>query len=411
MPVLSLFSSIFCNEEPIIKGLVSRTGFSLLRDSNIVAIASDMSGIHQSKMERVFSSKTSIFNQFTYEKERSIAYLKLALSRALDQQQLIIEGFVSHLIPKELSHVLNICLIADLPSRINRAIQEQNISENEAIHLIKSKDEDRTTWVNSLLSREDPWDASLYDILIPTDKIDVDAVIGLIEKNIKNEALKTTAGSEQAVSDFQLSASVEASLIKEGHNVLVKANDGEVTLTINKHVLMLSHLEKELNHIASQVAGVKNISIKVGPDFHPSESYKKLDLEMPSKVLLVDDEREFVQTLSERLLMRDMGSVVAYDGESALELINEDEPEVMILDLRMPGIDGIEVLKRVKRTHPNVEVIILTGHGSEDDRKVCMELGAFTYLQKPVDIDQLSAAIKHADEKIKNAAANPMESK
>ena len=58
--------------------------------------------------------------------------------------------------------------------------------------------------------------------------------------------------------------------------------------------------------------------------------------------------REFVQTLSERLLMRDMGSAVAYDGESALELIKEDEPEVMILDLRMPGIDGIEVLKKGK---------------------------------------------------------------
>ncbi len=64
----------------------------------------------------------------------------------------------------------------------------------------------------------------------------------------------------------------------------------------------------------------------------------------------MDDEREFVQTLSERLLMRDMGSAVAYDGESALNMIAEDEPEVMILDLKMPGIDGIEVLRRVKES-------------------------------------------------------------
>jgi two-component system, OmpR family, response regulator CpxR len=73
---------------------------------------------------------------------------------------------------------------------------------------------------------------------------------------------------------------------------------------------------------------------------------------------------------------------------------------VMILDLKMPGIDGIEVLRRVKSTNPDIEVIILTGHGSETDRKVCLELGAFAYLQKPVDIDVLSETLKKANEKI-----------
>lgn len=164
---------------------------------------------------------------------------------------------------------------------------------------------------------------------------------------------------------------------------------------------MLSRLEEELKSIATQVPGVKTLTTKVGPGFHQSDIYRKFDFEVPSKVLLVDDEREFVQTLSERLLMRDMGSAVAYDGESALQLIKEDEPDVMILDLRMPGIDGIEVLRRVKKTNPEVEVIILTGHGSEADKEICMNLGAFAYLQKPVDIDELSKTIKRANEKIR----------
>jgi two-component system response regulator CpxR len=116
-------------------------------------------------------------------------------------------------------------------------------------------------------------------------------------------------------------------------------------------------------------------------------------------VLLVDDEREFVQTLSERLQLRDMGSAVAYDGESALALVAEDEPEVMIIDLKMPGIDGMEILKQVKATRPEIEVIVLTGHGSEADRKQCMQLGAFAYMQKPVDIDELSDTLKKAHEK------------
>jgi DNA-binding NtrC family response regulator len=150
------------------------------------------------------------------------------------------------------------------------------------------------------------------------------------------------------------------------------------------------------------VAGVTSIETRVGKAFYQSDIYRKFDFNTPSKVLLVDDEREFVQTLSERLQMRDMGSAVAYDGESALELVNEDEPEVMILDLKMPGIDGMEVLKKVKTTRPNIEVIILTGHGSDDDRKVCMELGAFAYLHKPVDIDVLSDTLRRANAKVRS---------
>jgi CheY-like chemotaxis protein len=127
--------------------------------------------------------------------------------------------------------------------------------------------------------------------------------------------------------------------------------------------------------------------------------------ETPSKVLLVDDEREFVQTLSERLRIRDVDAAIAYDGESALHLIKEDEPDVMILDLKMPGIDGIEVLQRVKKTNPNIEVIILTGHGGEADRETCMEMGAFAYLQKPLNIDAFSEVLQQAREKVHRTKA------
>jgi DNA-binding NtrC family response regulator len=176
--------------------------------------------------------------------------------------------------------------------------------------------------------------------------------------------------------------------------------DGAVTLIIEKNVLMLSRLEQELKEIVHKIKGVRTVTTEVGKGFHQADIYRKIDFQAPSRVLLVDDEREFVQTLSERLLLRDLGSAIAYDGESALEMVREDEPDVMILDLKMPGIDGMEVLKRVKATQPGIEVIILTGHGNETDRETCMQLGAFAYLQKPVDIDILSETMKQANEKI-----------
>ena len=135
--------------------------------------------------------------------------------------------------------------------------------------------------------------------------------------------------------------------------------------------------------------------------YHRSDLSKKDRGDVPSKILLVDDEQEFVQTLSERLQMRDMGTAVVYDGRAALDHVQRDEPEVMIIDLKMPGIDGMELLKQLKQTCPKIQVIVVTGHGCEEDKKKCMDLGAFSYMQKPVDINLLCENLKTAYKKIK----------
>ncbi|MBW1722441.1 MAG: response regulator [Deltaproteobacteria bacterium] len=401
MSTLTIFSGTFCGGESVVKEVLARLNCRLVRDEDIVAVASKASGIPEAKMMKAFSSKTSVFNRFTHEKERSIAYLRLAVAEGLADDNLLITGFTSHLIPREVSHVLRVCLIADMKSRISTAVKEHRMTEKEAMKLIRKQDEDRAVWVHALLNKNDPWDSSLYDIVIPTDKTGPDDAAALIEQNAAAEAVRPTTSSRRAAEDFLLAARVDVALANEGHNVPVEAREGSVTLTINKHVLMLSRVKEELREIATKVPGVKSVETKVGKDFYQADVYRKFNFELPSKVLLVDDEREFVQTLSERLIMRDMGSAVAYDGESALNMVNEDEPDVMILDLKMPGIDGIEVLRQVKESHPEIEVIILTGHGSEADRDVCMKLGAFAYLQKPVDIDVLSETLKKAYERIR----------
>jgi DNA-binding response OmpR family regulator len=117
------------------------------------------------------------------------------------------------------------------------------------------------------------------------------------------------------------------------------------------------------------------------------------------KILLVDDEKEFVETLSDRIKMRDHDSEVALDGEQALKKMDDDIPDVVVLDLKMPGIDGMEVLRRIRKAYPKVQVIMLTGHGSKKDEKEARKLGAFEYLQKPVEIDTLMKKIKKAYKK------------
>lgn len=127
-----------------------------------------------------------------------------------------------------------------------------------------------------------------------------------------------------------------------------------------------------------------------------SEPPKKEPPKTGLKVLLVDDEEDFVLTMAERMEMREVGSSVALDGEAALTMMEEDLPDVMVLDLKMPGMGGLEVLERVKKTHPEIPVIILTGHGSAREEEEARRLGAFDYLEKPIDINDLLDAITRA---------------
>lgn len=114
------------------------------------------------------------------------------------------------------------------------------------------------------------------------------------------------------------------------------------------------------------------------------------------RVLLVDDEEDYVRAMAERMDMRDLQSQVALSGEEALEVLASDPPDVIVLDLRMPGMQGMEVLEKVRKDHPHVQVIILTGHGGEKEEKEARRLGAFEYMQKPADTNALVNTIRGA---------------
>ncbi|NIO27728.1 MAG: response regulator [Candidatus Latescibacteria bacterium] len=114
------------------------------------------------------------------------------------------------------------------------------------------------------------------------------------------------------------------------------------------------------------------------------------------KVLLVDDEEDFVTTLAERLKLRGISAIIATTGDEALELIETDLPQIVVLDLIMPGLSGLETLKQIKSIRPAVQVILLTGRGSTKEGIDGMRLGAYDYLMKPIQIEELIEKINEA---------------
>ncbi len=116
-----------------------------------------------------------------------------------------------------------------------------------------------------------------------------------------------------------------------------------------------------------------------------------------ANVLLVDDEVPFVEAMTKRLTRRELTIFTAFSGEEALERLKENATvEVVILDVKMPGMDGIETLRRIKAVYPLTEVIMLTGHATVETGIEGMKVGAFDYLMKPCDMDQLISKVGEA---------------
>lgn len=117
---------------------------------------------------------------------------------------------------------------------------------------------------------------------------------------------------------------------------------------------------------------------------------------MNVRVLLVDDEAEFLEPTAARLERRGLTCATAASGEDAIRLLGEGSFDCVVADLRMPGMDGLQLLAHVRRNNPSLPVILLTGHGSIELGIRGMDLGAFDYLLKPVDLDELVDTVRRA---------------
>ena len=122
---------------------------------------------------------------------------------------------------------------------------------------------------------------------------------------------------------------------------------------------------------------------------------------MPIRLLVVDDEEDFLNSIVMRIKLRGIEVMGASSGADALAFLgdNPDRIDVVLLDIKMPGMDGIEVLRRIRQEHPELQVIVVTGHASQEFNRLGRELGAFDYLIKPIRLDvildRIEAAFRH----------------
>jgi len=398
MSSIAIFPCTFTPAAGIISELAKTLDLEVYDDEQLFAETAKKHGMNGEKLKAVTYGKTSVFNQFTLEKEKAVNLMKAVVAAHLaSQTQFLFHGFLTSLIPARVTHVLKALVVDNKQGRMAFAM-ESGLSEREAKKAIKADDVAAYNWSDFLFKKE-AYDSALFDLVIPVEGRSRQEIMDGISKHFHTTSVLQTAEAMQAVQDMITEIEVEKLLLNSGHKMEVKCTGGEVVLTVEKSVLSFSKLANDLTELATKVGGVNHVTVNKSVNYNES-IYRRQNFELPSKVLFVDDEKDFVQTVSERLISRDVGTYGVYNGEEALELISEDRPDVMVLDLKMPGLHGVEVLRRTKELAPDIEVIILTGHGTSQDMQQCMELGAFAYMNKPVDIEELSATIKAANEKV-----------
>ena len=395
MPVIAIFSGLFCGAEEIVREVASRLDCSVV-GPELLDQVSRKHGVPVGRLGAALGERPSLLDQLLHDKSRGLIQVKDGLAELLQEESLIYVGGGTLLIPAEITHTLRVCLHATREQRVAQAAREAALDPRQAGRRIDRTDAQLGRWAGELFKKS-PWDASLYDLMVPTHTLSVAEAADIICSSAMAPALLPTEASMQAAMDFALAARTNLALASGGHSYCdVHARDGSVTITINKKVLRVEPLARELKRLAESLAGVEEVDVLVGADYNRPDIISAQEYHVPPPALLVDDEVEFVMTLSERLEMRDLPSEVVHNGQEALAYLEQQEPDVMVLDLRMPGMGGLDVLRRVKSDHPRVEVIVLTGHGSEEDRQAALSLGAFAFLSKPVAIQQLAETIRGA---------------
>jgi len=491
MTTITIFNGLFCEADSVVANVIDINGFRLINDNEIFADASGMSGLDRKSFLELFStSETSRSSLAPRERERRIGWLRLALAEKLSRESnVIVQGYVSMLVGRDMPGVLNVCLISDMKDRLVLAAHS-GVSDSEAREQIRRDDTARADWVVSVTDGSDPWASTLYDMVIPVSTVGVAQSAFLIVKQLTKAVMQDAAGADRAAADFvlaskahlalsgiwhglsvvaedgmlsvrfgnhaamleslgrvlsasvagipgvrgvdmgvgrgysqgdiytrkgnrsvsvpaceperseyspcrpedcDLSAKVEAALTLQGYPVSVFAKQGQVHLTINNHKTMLEALARALCNSLEGMVGVRNIEVGIGTGYHQPALYDAARRKV-ALMRIADKDRSFSMSRSPRL-QPPVRSFSVYD-EEAWSPERERDTEVLVLDINMPGRGVLDVLRRIKRERPDIDVLVLANRDSEGDRAAYLDLGAFAYLPKPINMDILGHTLR-----------------
>jgi cytidylate kinase len=253
MAIITISRGSYTRGKEVAEKLAQTLGYQCL-SRDIILEASESYNIPEIKLVRAIHDAPSILERFTYSKGSYVAYIRAALLRQVQKDNVVYHGLAGHFLLKKIPHVLKVRIIADLEDRVKEEMKRENISAVEARQILLKDDEERRKWSKSLYGI-DTRDPSLYDLVINIMCITVDSAVDTIICSLKDPCFHTTPEGQKLVDEMVLAAGVEAALIQDIPSIQVEAKDAEVFIYLKRDLCKDTELISRIKRLASTITG------------------------------------------------------------------------------------------------------------------------------------------------------------
>jgi cytidylate kinase len=263
MCIITISRGSFSHGSEVAEKVAKELGYQCV-SREILLEASEQFHIPEIKLARAIHDPFSVFNRFTYGKERYIAYIRAALLKCVQKDNVVYHGLAGHFFLQEIPHVLKVRVIADLEDRVKEEMKREGISAEEARYILEKDDDERRKWGLQLYGH-DTQDCSLYDLVVHIKRKKVDDAAALILYAARMSCFQTTPESQKIIDDLALSAEVKAVLVNEFPTSTVNAKDGAVHVKIETRLNQQAKTIDSIKSIAEGIDGVKEVDVYVSP--------------------------------------------------------------------------------------------------------------------------------------------------
>lgn len=262
MTIITVTRGSYSMGKDVAEQAAQRLGYECI-SRDILLEASDKFNIPEIKLTKAFVDAPSILDRFTHGQQKYIAYIQSALTRHVCKDNVVYHGLAGHVLLKNISHVLKVCVTASFKRRVSILMERENVTEQDAMTRINKVDKERQKWTQSLYN-VDPWDLKLYDISINVDRFNVEDSVDIICQSAKHPSFQTTDESQRSIEDFALACEVRAELVDSYPDISVASTYGNVLLYTKSGDDRVRKLESSAKSIGQKIKGINNIEVHAG---------------------------------------------------------------------------------------------------------------------------------------------------
>jgi cytidylate kinase len=255
MAIITISRGSYSRGKEVAEKVAARLGYECI-SREILLEASEQFQIPEIKLVRAIHDAPSILERFTNGKERYVSYIRAALLKHVQKDNVVYHGLAGHFFVRDIHHVLKVRIIADLEDRVAEEVKREGIPAEEARAFLEKDDEERYRWSYHLYGI-DTRNPSLYDLVIHIKTLIADDAVNLVICAVQSPHFQTTARSQKILDDLTLAARIQAALVEEFPTVKVNAQDGEVFIEVKGAVDEEDGVIARMQRLANNVAGIE----------------------------------------------------------------------------------------------------------------------------------------------------------